>query len=215
MVEKWLTTILKMATGTKEATNSKMVTYQKMANNSNSVVINPLENNQLRPNELKHKCRNIKKQSLISAIKIGRKFFRLKADRKKWMVSHKKINKSKKIINRNIQNNLRVIQWNKGSANIMNQINEIKDIIKENKPEVLILNEANFYSDEDISSIKIEGYNIEEDQLMDDFNVNRTLMYIKNNLTYERHREFESKNKSAITIAVGFKYMKKIWILAY
>ena len=114
-----------------------------------------------------------------------------KTIRRKYMMKNKKSNKLKRSINGNINtydNKIKIIQWNKGSSDILNMLQEIKDIIKIQKPEVFIINELNLEDDINIESINIKGYSLEIDQLMEKSGISRTGMYIKNNLNYTREK---------------------------
>ena len=81
--------------------------------------------------------------------------------KKLYKLSHKKRNKEKKIENGNIiRNKIKIIQWNKGSKMIMNCMNELKDLIENMKPDILIINELNLEKEINIDHININGYNI-------------------------------------------------------
>lgn len=130
----------------------------------------------------------------------------------------KKANKKIKSINGNIKcnkNKIRIMQWNKGNSLIKNTINEIRDMIEEHKPEVFIINEFNLNKDEDVNITNIDGYKLEVDNLMEKFDVNRTAMYIKNNINYTRVKEVECENESVITIKIGYKNKRKIILTGY
>ncbi len=120
-----------------------------------------------------------------------------------------------KIINGNIRNNIKIMQWNKGQIDLTEKIEEVKDLINNFKPEILVINDANFNSHEDISLIKIKGFSLEVDNLMNDHKVNRTVIYIKENICYQRKHKYETKNESSITIAIGYQNMKKIWLTGH
>ena len=46
-------------------------------------------------------------------------------------------NKKMHTKNGNIKNNLKIMQWNKGSSNISRRISEIKEMVQKNSPEIL------------------------------------------------------------------------------
>ncbi len=91
----------------------------------------------------------------------------------------KQINKNAKSYNGNIKNNLKLIQYNKGNADLQNRMIDLIDIIDEHKPELLIVNEANLHKDTDLSLVNIKGYSLEMYNLMDISNVVRTGKIIK------------------------------------
>ena len=114
------------------------------------------------------------------------------------------MNKKKRSINGNIVNQkIKIIQFNKGGSAIHKKINEIKDIILKEKPEILILNEFNLEQNIDPRNIQLKGYNLEHDQLIDR-GVSRTGMYIKCNLNYSREKKYENDDESIITIKIGY-----------
>ena len=90
----------------------------------------------------------------------------------------------------------------------MNCLNEIKDLIIEERPEMLIINELNLEEDISIDNINIDGYNIEIDNLYKK-GMARTGVYIKKNLNYKREKEFEAENESIVTLKVGYPKKKK------
>ena len=49
-------------------------------------------------------------------------------------------NRKIKSTNGNIQNNIKIICWNKGNAKAGNRINEIKLILSRDKPEIFFIN---------------------------------------------------------------------------
>ena len=107
-----------------------------------------------------------------------KKIKKLKIPKKLYKKSHKKMNKKKKIENGNNNNKLKILQWNKANSNIINCLNEIKDIIKEKTPDIFVINEFNLDSETDIRAINISGYDIEIDDLIKR-KLSRTGMYIK------------------------------------
>ncbi len=64
----------------------------------------------------------------------------------------------------------------------------------------MTINEANISNDIDLNLIKINGYTMETDNLMEDYNISRTIMYIKNSINYTREHQYEASNESSISI---------------
>ena len=64
-----------------------------------------------------------------------------------------------KAINGNINNNnFNIISWNKGNSHLSNRMEAIKQIIINNKPQVLIICELNFKQEDHLSLTNIQGY---------------------------------------------------------
>ena len=60
---------------------------------------------------------------------------------KTFAEARKRRNKKKKMINGNINSNrLKIMQINKGNSPILNKFNEIKDMICEKNPDILVIN---------------------------------------------------------------------------
>ena len=120
-------------------------------------------------------------------------------------------NKINHIINGNI-NSLRIVTWNKNSKQAIDSINRIESVIKDNKIDVLLINEFNLSTNDDKSLIKIKGYNIELDQIYENLNKARSAMYIREDLKYSRCKKFENKEDSSIVIKIGLPKKKKFYI---
>ena len=76
-------------------------------------------------------------------------------------MSHKERNKKIKIENGNINSNkLKILLWNKANSNIMNRINEIRDIAIERKPDIIIINEFNQEDDTNEDQVHINGFKL-------------------------------------------------------
>ena len=127
-------------------------------------------------------------------------------------ISNKKRNKRIKIKNGNINNNrIKIVQWNKGSCKILNGMIEIREIIKNRKPDVFIINEFNLEEIIDKKIVNIDGYNLE----LDNLDNNRTAMYIRRNLIYNREKIYEGKGESVICVKIGYPRKRKIYITGY
>ena len=77
----------------------------------------------------------------------------------------KKANKLQKSTNGNISNKIRIISWNKADLNITMKLNNIKQIIVKNKPQILIINELNLENNQFSGITNINGYNFISDSL--------------------------------------------------
>ena len=125
------------------------------------------------------------------------------------------MNKIKRAMNGNINKNLKIMSWNKGNSYIKHSIEDIRDLIYNHKPDILVINELRLFEDEDISIASIKGYNLEVDNLREKYKESRTGIYIKDNLIYERVTKFEAELSSTVCIKVGFKKTRKIYICGF
>ena len=91
-------------------------------------------------------------------------------------------------------NKMKILQWNKGNSQIIYKMNEIKDIMKEKKPSIFIINELNIDDITNVMNININGYTLELDELRKN-GMSRTGMYIKNNLNYTRKTKYDYNNE--------------------
>ena len=101
-------------------------------------------------------------------------------------------NKMMHILNGNI-NSIVITTWNKGNKQAIDSMERIKAIIHENKSDVIFINEFNFYKNQDKSLIKIDGYNIELDQIYVRKGIARSAMYIKDTLKYKLKENMKLK----------------------
>ena len=90
----------------------------------------------------------------IKNIKIKKNIIKIMAGR---MYLRKLLNKRIKSINGN--QNMKIINWNKGSMNITKKMVEIKEIIRKDKPLVLFISELNFDRTTHPSDLYIQNYN--------------------------------------------------------
>merc|ERR1712055_912509 len=111
--------------------------------------------------------KNKKIKSKINYIRIIRKSDNIKR------------NKNIKIKNGNINNNIKIISWNKGNSLAGNRMNELKLILKRDKPEIFFINEFNLDFNQDINLVNVKGYKLELDSLYIERGIARTAAYIK------------------------------------
>ena len=99
-------------------------------------------------------------------------------------------------------------------SNLINSILEIKDIIKDKKPDIFVINELNIKADTNVENVNIDGYKLEIDRLILR-GMSRTGIYVKNNLNYSRELKYDAENESIITIKIGYPGMKKFILVGY
>ena len=82
--------------------------------------------------------------------------------------------------NGNRSNGKKFITWNKGRANLDNKMAAVSQIIKDHKPDVLTLTEAQIHQTTDLNMIQIEGYKLFTDSLYKmDLQVEPVHMYMR------------------------------------
>ena len=110
---------------------------------------------------------------------------------------------------------IKIIAWNKGSLQLISKIAEIKEIIKEKKPDVLIVNELQLDNNDDYNIINIQGYNFECDSLLITNGIARTGLWIKDIFNYSRLKNQECEGESIVGIRIGFPKKRKFNIFGY
>ena len=81
--------------------------------------------------------------------------------------------------NGNINNSIKIVSWNKGNALAGNRVNEIKLILKREKPEIFFINEFNLDFNQDINLVSVKNYHLEVNNLYNQRGICRTAAYIK------------------------------------
>ena len=108
---------------------------------------------------------------------------------------------------------MKMLTWNKNDCNIEDRMVQIKELIIDQKPHILFINELNFNPDQNKGITFIKNYTFETDNFPQYNKTARTGVWISNNLNYSRDKSIEAKNSSVIAIKVGFP--KKQHIGAY
>ncbi len=91
-------------------------------------------------------------------------------------------------------------------------MDRIKDIIEENHPQIMIINEFNALATCDVKLYNIPGFKLEIDQLYEESGIGCTGMYIADYLIYKRRHDLEKNDISSISIILGFPNRKSSWI---
>ena len=123
-------------------------------------------------------------------------------------------NRKKRSINGN-RNVIKLTAWNKGGMDLEMKIDEIKVIIEEKKPQILIVNELNLNIESDYNITNIKGYNFEIDQLYEKNGIGRTGMWIDENMVYERVKTHENDGESIVVIKVGYFGKRRFTVTGY
>ena len=124
-------------------------------------------------------------------------------------------NRIKKSENGNQRNKMKIMLWNKGSKNYLKVLPIIKNTIKQDKPDIYVINEVELRHDQDIKLAKIEGYRMEHDSLREKGLSIRTLIYIKDNVNYTRLKKYELNMESTVTVSIGFHNQRRTILTGY
>ena len=122
----------------------------------------------------------------------------------------KRENSKQRSINGNIRKVIKLIAWNKGSIQLISKIGEINEIIKEKKPDVLIVNELQLDNNDDYNITNIQRYNFECDSLITTNGITRTGLWIKDIFNYSRLKKQECEGESIVGVKIGFPKKKEI-----
>lgn len=96
---------------------------------------------------------------------------------------------------------LKVCTWNV-CLGIKYKLRRVEEILKKNDIDVICIQESEITSHDDLSIIQIEGYVVELEKSCEKI---RSLMYIKNNISYERHEQMEKQDGHVILISIKNK----------
>ena len=80
-------------------------------------------------------------------------------------------------------------------------MNLMKTFLRENKIDILCIQEADIGQDEDMSTYNIAGYEVEFEKSHEEHKV-RTLIYVHNLLEYSRRRDLEKTESHIILISL-------------
>merc|ERR1712080_529485 len=130
-------------------------------------------------------------------------------------ILQKNNNKINHMINGNkIKNTkLNLLQFNKGSANFENKINNINEILQTHQPDVMCVSEANL----NISKLgicdKFPNHNIELNKMSKIIDISRNIILIDNKLSYKRRYDLEDNNTCTIWLQINIPKKKPILIM--
>ena len=110
-------------------------------------------------------------------------------------------NKNLHSINGNIptKNNYQLLHWNKGNSDFHNKINDVLLTIDEHSPDLFSISEANYNFS---NPIQIKGYNIEVNRLHTFSSFSRSILLIRDNISYKRRNDLENTFISSVWIEV-------------
>ena len=104
---------------------------------------------------------------------------------------------------------MRIIPWSKADLNIAMKINNIKQIIIKQKPQIQVINELNLNSKQYAGITNIPGYNFISDCFIKSQHNARIGMWITKNLKFTRNTDFVDNLNPIIAIKVGYSETNK------
>ena len=100
---------------------------------------------------------------------------------------------------------------NKGNSNFLNKYDDIARMLDFFKPHLLSIQEAN-YSIE--TNVRFRGYNLEYNQLTKTYKTARTVLLIREDISYERCSNFEDEYISSIWVQIFMSKNKSFYVMS-
>ena len=107
---------------------------------------------------------------------------------------------------------LKILQLNKGDAQLSKRVPHINAILEQYKPNILILNELNLHHMDTITGKLLPGYKLLTDNLNTTDTRSRTGMLIQTDLKHTRRQDLESPGTSTIWIQLNNRGSKPLLI---
>ena len=130
-------------------------------------------------------------------------------------IKNKMSNKIMHSINGNkVKNkNIKLLHWNEGSALWKNKIFEINNAIKNEKPDIFNICEANINLNDNLFSNDYNDYKLETTKQASKTNISRSVLLIKNTISYKRRFDLEDILTSSIWIEIRIPNSKPLLIM--
>ena len=177
----------------------------------------------VKPNDNEHHIPNHREYNscLIDHIKSkyikhsGRKILNTINENSYAKAKQKISNKINHIINGNKINNtkLNILQYNKGSANFENKINDIHKIMDDHKPDIMCISEANVKLSNINLNKSFPNHVIELNKMSKIINISRNILIINKNISYKRRYDLEDESTCTIWVQVNIPKRKAILIM--
>ena len=113
-----------------------------------------------------------------------------------------------------MENNLTIIQLNKGISDFSSRSDQINDLICKYKPQIVILNELNLKNTDTVTKNIFDNYTLENDDLDVVDGMLRTGVLIHNSLQYKRRRDLESMGTSTVWVQFSYPGRKSLLLQA-
>ena len=109
----------------------------------------------------------------------------------------------------------KLITWNKGNAYATNRISEIHQILHDQKPTILALQEFNLRDTDDQADLEFPEYSLELDTMIQVHGWSRTATYIHQSIKHSRRMDLEVPQESMVSITLHPSRAKPVNIINY
>ena len=122
---------------------------------------------------------------------------------------HQTVNFEAKYLHGNIRRGIKNIHVNIRS--IYNKINEVKQLVKKEKPHILGISEAELRKkNHSLDKLKVPGYDLLLPKSWENVGKARLVVYVKKTIEYEHLVDIEHEDVQSIWIKAGFKNSSKV-----
>ena len=134
----------------------------------------------------------------ISAITIENQYSRIKQKNKNKIMHAINGNKFSKV---KIKSHLKIAQINKGNSAFKSKLNNVLELIERERPDILMVSEANMEEDAPCIKNHLKGYNVKL-KLLGTLKIARMIVLIKSDITYERLYRYENDTNSMMLFKI-------------
>ena len=124
-------------------------------------------------------------------------------------------NQAIKSYNGNAAKGIKIITWNKGSANLERKMDTVKQLIQDEAPHVLALHEAQVPASQDLGPLAIQDYSLYLDGLYAAGKQARSVVYVHRDLTVTQRADLQNPELALVALSVGRPRQKKFNILSF
>ncbi len=107
------------------------------------------------------------------------------------------------------------IHLNKGSAYLQNRMLEIRQLVKDLKPHVLALSEAQVLQATNLEDLQLEDYNLHLDGIHEVGGTAREAVYTHKDLVVQPRRDLQHPNLTLVALQLGRPRQKKMTLLSF
>ena len=126
------------------------------------------------------------------------------------MPTKKQLNKIAHETNGNIIKSLKISTWNKGNSHLINSINTLHQVVLENNPDIIGIQELNIRDTDNTDTLKIPGYHLITDNLINKNGLARAGILIKDSLNCQTRDDFTNKEDAHMAITVSITKKVKL-----
>ena len=109
---------------------------------------------------------------------------------------------------------LKFVQINKGDSDFLSRTDQINDIIKNHKPNIVVINELNCKNDDNVARGQFPQFKLETDNLDIVDQMSRTGILIHKDVQYKRRVDLETQGTSTVWVQLSYPGRKSILLQA-